>query len=58
MTLTREGMYGTLDVSWQSGFPEGQLPGGFQLGTIRPASSTVTIPHGVATKDFTVQVNF
>ena len=56
LTLTRQGLYGTLDVPWQSGFPVGQQPGGFRVGTIQPVMSTVTISHGIAEKNFTIQV--
>ena len=56
LTLTRQGLYGTLDVPWQSGFPEGRQPGGFVVGTIQPMSGSVTISHGIAEKNFTIQV--
>ena len=56
LTLTRQGLYGSLEVAWQSGYLEGEQPVGFELGIITPASGTVTIPHGTAEKNFTVQV--
>lgn len=50
-------MYGTLDVSWQSGFPEGRVLAGFVEGSVVPASGSITIPHGVEEKNFTIEVH-
>jgi len=43
-------------VSWQSGFPGGRVLNGFKEGAIIPASSSVVVPHGIAEKNFTVEV--
>ena len=56
MTIIREGIYGTLNVPWQNGFPEGRVLAGFTEGSVVPASGSVTIPHGMDEKNFTVQV--
>lgn len=56
MTVVRQGMYGTLDVSWQNGFPQGNVLAGFTQGTVVPASGKITIPHGMDEKNFTVEV--
>lgn len=56
LTIIREGMYGTLEVSWQSGFPEGRVPVDFVEGTVVPDSSNVIIPHGIDEKNFTISV--
>lgn len=50
-------MYGTLEVSWQSGFQEGRVPYDFVEGTMTPDSSSVRIPHGIDEKNFTVLVS-
>ena len=49
-------MYGTLEVSWQGGFQQGRVLAGFVQGAITPASSSVTIPHGIDEKNFTIEV--
>ncbi|XP_053406312.1 adhesion G-protein coupled receptor V1-like [Mercenaria mercenaria] len=56
LTVIREGMYGTLEVSWQSGFPEGRVPVDFTEGTMVPDSSSIKIPHGIDEKNFTVSL--
>ncbi|XP_052793587.1 adhesion G-protein coupled receptor V1-like [Mya arenaria] len=57
LTVRREGTYGTVNVSWQSGFPGGRVLAGFTEGTVLPASSSVIITHGVAEKNFTVELS-
>ncbi|KAK3601208.1 hypothetical protein CHS0354_004408 [Potamilus streckersoni] len=56
LTVIRQGTYGTLEVPWQSGFPDGQRPAGFRDGTISSNSGVVIIPHSVEMKNFTVEL--
>ncbi|VDI35962.1 G-protein coupled receptor 98 [Mytilus galloprovincialis] len=56
MTLYRTGTYGPVSIPWQIGYRSGQEPGDGVLGSITPQTGTVTIPHGVDTKDFSVTV--
>ncbi|KAL4228132.1 hypothetical protein ACF0H5_013567 [Mactra antiquata] len=56
LTIVREGIYGTLEVPWQSGFPGGRVPASFTEGKIVPDSSSITIPHGVEEKNFTIEL--
>ena len=57
MTLFRTGTYGPVSIPWQIGYRSGQEPGDGVLGSITPQTGTVTIPHGVDTKDFSVTVS-
>ncbi|XP_033749541.1 adhesion G-protein coupled receptor V1-like [Pecten maximus] len=56
LTLDRRGTYGTLEIIWKAGFVPGNLPNNFVEGTVNPEQGSVTIAHGVTSKDFTVQL--
>ncbi|KAL3865787.1 hypothetical protein ACJMK2_043142 [Sinanodonta woodiana] len=56
LTVIRQGTYGTLEVPWQSGFPDGQRPAGFRDGSISSNSGVIIIPHSVEMKNFTVEL--
>ncbi|KAM8865111.1 adhesion G-protein coupled receptor V1 isoform 2-T2 [Synchiropus picturatus] len=48
--ITRRGLFGEVRVQWKAGYPPGQLPPGFRLGSITPSSGSVTLTHGEKTK--------
>ncbi|XP_061172919.1 adhesion G-protein coupled receptor V1-like [Saccostrea echinata] len=56
LILTRRGLYGTIHVPWRSGFPSGGKPEFFTEGQITPPSGSLTMPHGIQTKNFTISV--
>ncbi|XP_069137444.1 adhesion G-protein coupled receptor V1-like isoform X2 [Argopecten irradians] len=56
LTLVRRGTYGTLEIVWKAGFVPGNLPNNFVEGTVNPEEGSVTIAHGVSSKNFTVQL--
>lgn len=58
LTLTRQGLYGTIHVPWNSGFPSGGKPEFFTEGQITPPTGSLTIQHGIQTKNFTVSVSW
>ena len=58
ITLSRVGLYGSINIPWRSGFPDSQLPQGFVEGDMSPVSGSVSIAHGVETKNFTVLVSY
>ncbi|XP_041376199.1 adhesion G-protein coupled receptor V1-like [Gigantopelta aegis] len=57
LDLIRFGTYGSINVDWISGVEDTKLPSGVRNGIITPTLGTVSMPHGVETKQFTVQVN-
>lgn len=56
VTLTRRGMYGTVQVRVQKGLPPGQQLTGINIGEITPDTSVVTLPQGQASKTVSFQV--
>ena len=58
MTITRRGLYGTIHIPWSSGFPPGANPEMYSEGQITPPSGSVTIQHGIQSKNFTISVSW
>ncbi|XP_060082724.1 adhesion G-protein coupled receptor V1-like [Ylistrum balloti] len=56
LTLVRRGTYGTLEIIWKAGFVPGNLPNNFVEGTVNPEEGSVTVAHGISSKNFTVQL--
>ncbi|KAM9857814.1 adhesion G-protein coupled receptor V1 [Aulostomus maculatus] len=48
--VTRMGLFGDIRVQWRAGYPLGQSPPGFRLGTIMPSSGSLSFAHGERTK--------
>ncbi|KAM7391822.1 hypothetical protein PAMP_022479 [Pampus punctatissimus] len=48
--VLRAGLFGDIRVQWRAGYPSGQAPPGFKLGTIMPSSGSITLAHGEKTK--------
>ncbi|KAM4808264.1 adhesion G-protein coupled receptor V1 [Rhinophrynus dorsalis] len=48
--ISRTGLYGSVAVSWRSGYPQGLLPENIRLGKITPESGVVVFMHGEDTK--------
>ncbi|XP_039615272.1 adhesion G-protein coupled receptor V1 [Polypterus senegalus] len=44
--ITRKGVYGSVTVEWNSGYPVGQAPLGFPVGQILPSTGILTLGHG------------
>ncbi|XP_068103893.1 adhesion G-protein coupled receptor V1 [Hyperolius riggenbachi] len=42
----REGSYGSVTVSWRSGYPPGLMPNNIRLGKLSPESGVVVFTHG------------
>lgn len=57
VTIMRQGTYGSLSVDWATGELAGSLTAGVTNGEILPASGTISVPHGVESRNFTVQVS-
>ena len=55
--MQRVGTYGTVNVSWTSGFPGGKVLAGFTEGKILPPSGTIALAHGIEERNFTVEVS-
>ncbi|XP_066273052.1 adhesion G-protein coupled receptor V1-like isoform X1 [Branchiostoma lanceolatum] len=56
LTVTRVGAYKQVTVHWQAESQE-NLPEGFVPGIISPVESTLTMPNGVSTRSFIVQLS-
>ncbi|CAH1797156.1 unnamed protein product [Owenia fusiformis] len=56
LTVERLGSYGSVDVSWVTGYPGNERPLGFTTGALTPDSGTVSLDHGEESKSFTVQL--
>uniref|UniRef100_A0A8C5REZ8 Adhesion G protein-coupled receptor V1 n=1 Tax=Laticauda laticaudata TaxID=8630 RepID=A0A8C5REZ8_LATLA len=54
--ITRKGIYGSIVVTWNSGYPSGLIPLYLHQGSIIPASGTVTFSHGEQNKTILFQV--
>ncbi|XP_061528205.1 adhesion G-protein coupled receptor V1 isoform X2 [Phycodurus eques] len=48
--VTRTGLFGDIRVQWSAGYPPGQSPPGFRIGTIKPNSGSLVFSHGERTK--------
>ncbi|XP_077417871.1 adhesion G-protein coupled receptor V1 isoform X3 [Vanacampus margaritifer] len=48
--VTRTGLFSDISVQWRSGYPSGQSPPGFRIGTIVPNSGSLAFSHGERTK--------
>uniref|UniRef100_UPI0037E7935A adhesion G-protein coupled receptor V1 n=1 Tax=Semicossyphus pulcher TaxID=241346 RepID=UPI0037E7935A len=48
--VTRTGLFGDVRVQWSAGYPSGQAPTGFRVGSISPSSGSLTLAHGERTK--------
>ncbi|KAM9822621.1 adhesion G-protein coupled receptor V1 isoform 2-T2 [Syngnathus typhle] len=48
--VTRAGLFGGIRVQWRAGYPSGQSPPGFRIGTIVPNSGSLAFSHGERTK--------
>ncbi|KAH3717902.1 hypothetical protein DPMN_060698 [Dreissena polymorpha] len=57
LNVQRVGTYGTVNVSWTSGFPGGKVLAGFTEGKILPPSGTIALPHGTEERNFTVELS-
>ena len=57
LNISRLGSYGMVQIDWQIGFEGANLPPRFTLGSVSPASGTVSLLNGVDSETFTVQVN-
>lgn len=58
VTITRRGLYGTIHIPWSSGFPPGGKPEMYSEGQITPPSGSLTIQHGIQSKNFTISVSW
>ncbi|XP_035665839.1 adhesion G-protein coupled receptor V1-like [Branchiostoma floridae] len=56
LTVTRVGAFKQVTVHWQAESQE-NLPEGFVPGIISPVESTLTMPNGVSTRSFIVQLS-
>ena len=56
LNISRLGAYGTVQIDWQIGFEGANLPPGFTLGSLSPASGTLSLQNGVDSEMVTVQV--
>lgn len=56
LTLTRRGLYGTIHVPWSSGLPSGSKPEWYTEGQITRSSGSLTIQHGIQSRNFTISV--
>ncbi|XP_039203977.1 adhesion G-protein coupled receptor V1 isoform X7 [Crotalus tigris] len=54
--ITRRGTYGSIVVTWNSGYPPGLIPLYLHQGSIIPASGTVVFSHGEQNKTVLLQV--
>ncbi|ETE65236.1 G-protein coupled receptor 98, partial [Ophiophagus hannah] len=54
--VTRKGIYGSIVVTWNSGYPSGLIPLYLHQGSIIPASGTVSFSHGEQNKTILLQV--
>lgn len=57
LTLTRRGLYGTIHVPWGSGLPSGSKPEWYTEGQITPSSGSLTVQHGIQSRNFTISVS-
>ncbi|XP_061584932.1 adhesion G-protein coupled receptor V1 [Cololabis saira] len=48
--VTRTGLFGNIRVQWKAGYPSGEAPPGFRIGTIVPNSGSLNLVHGERTK--------
>ncbi|XP_051923302.1 adhesion G-protein coupled receptor V1 [Hippocampus zosterae] len=48
--VTRSGLFGDISVQWRAGYPSGQSPPGFRIGTMVPNSGSLAFSHGERTK--------
>ncbi|KAJ6669788.1 hypothetical protein lerEdw1_000337 [Lerista edwardsae] len=55
--ITRRGIYGSVTVTWNSGYPPGLIPGFLLPGNITPAAGTVTFSHGEPSRTIFFHVN-
>ena len=57
LNISRLGSYGRVQIDWQIGFEGDNLPAGYTLGSLSPASGSASLGNGVDSYTFTVQVS-